>query len=330
MSKRLSILVCTIVAVLGMAGPVRAQSANLAIRIADPKTPTNLSDFPVTFVVLDLAGPRPITVTCEKKYETDGSFTAFGSAIAVSPDGNTASCQVTPSVFTRDGKYEIRATAVSGGESVSDTTSISYVSAGPGDPRDYSKDRIAECRYRIRFKTADDSGKTVRVEIYRSTDTTFAANDGTKVTGITIGSNQEYSYEDTVGDCSKTNYYAVRAFDAAGNGSGVVGDREVHVTTTTTTTTSTTTTAGTTANGAAPTGREGAIPVGGGSVLGEKTGEGSGSALGTASAVTNSVNEPVSGLSPTGKKKLIAAVIALAIIAVSVWLSMRKSRDDAR
>jgi len=111
------------------------------------------------------------------------------------------------------------------------------------------------------FRTADDGGKTTRVEVYRSENTSFTADSGSRRTTISIGSNQNGSYNDIVGDCNKTYFYVLRAFDSADNGSGLVGD-SVTVTTTTTTTTGTTTTVSNpgTSTGTT-TGGGGAIPV---------------------------------------------------------------------
>jgi hypothetical protein len=89
----------------------------------------------------------------------------------------------------------------------------------------------------------------VKIEIYRNENTSFAVDGSNKVGEVSIGPNADGSFTNSVPDCGKTYYYVIRAFDAIGNGSGVIGDSEVTVITTTTSTTTTSTTQG------------GAIPV---------------------------------------------------------------------
>ncbi len=242
--------------ILGVVLPVQAAS-NLAIRLEEPKTPTNDSDFPVTFVVLDMVGGRDVTVSCYRQYE-GGPVGSFDTAHVMSANGNTGTCHVTSQVFSAGGTYTLTATAVAGADTASDSVTVTYNTDHPGDPRDYSKNRVDSCHYSIHFKTADDGGKTAKVEVYRSDSTDFTADEGHRVAEIGIGSNTQKDITDTIPDCNKNYYYALRAFNTAGNGSGIVGDEEIKSieksSSTTTTTTSTT--------------RQGAIPVSQGQILG--------------------------------------------------------------
>lgn len=236
------------------ANPLQAQ-------IEAPKSPTNQTDMTINVVVLDQNQVPSISVQCFWRKD-GGPWNALGSAITVIPGGNnTANCQTGSNEINNDGStYDFYATANDGVNPAVTTqiVSVSYTRAGPGTPTNYSKDKTASCTYKIKFHTADDSGKTVKVEIYRSTNTTFSADGGTKIGIVSIGSNTDGSYTDNVPDCNATYYYAIRAFDSAGNGSGVVGDSQ--------TVTVTTTTTG--ASGAA-----GAIPAGtNGNVLGASNG----------------------------------------------------------
>ena len=120
----------------------------------------------------------------------------------------------------------------------------------------------------------------MRVEVYRGESTEFTLNDGTKVATFNMGSNTAGTHVEIVPDCNKKYYYALRAFDAAGNYSDPVGDR-VYETVTTSTSTSTTETigqAGTTESGAVIV-RESDLP---GEILGEETIELSGTPEATA------------------------------------------------
>jgi len=230
---------------LSVAGGVHAVT-NLQIRLAQPKSPTRLNDFTLNYVALDLLGQN-ITVKCYMKKPSQG-YVQIGSDIAVLAGGNSGLCPLTSSMIDTNGTYQFYATAATASDTTtSETISVDYNTSGPGTPSSYSKERISMCEYKISFKTADD-GKTVKVEIYRSENTSFTADSGTRVKTMAIGPNTNGTFNDIVGDCGKTYYYVLRAFDSSENGSGLVGD-SVTVTTTSTTTT---TTSGTTGGGAIP------------------------------------------------------------------------------
>ncbi len=235
----------------------------LSVRIEQPKSPTNQNDFTVNFVSLDLSpSPAAETATCFKKAPSDGGFSQMGGTIAISAGGNSGNCQTGSSVIVDNGTYQFYVTVTNGSETVtSDTVSVNFNNSGPGTPTNWSKEKTSDNTYKIHFRTADDAGKTVKVEIYRSDQTSFNTDSGTRVGSVSVGSNTDVDFTNTIPDTSKTYYYAVRAFDSAGNGSGVLGD---HVTTTTTVVTTLT-----------PV--QGAIPVSGGGGAG-------GAVLGTGTA----------------------------------------------
>ena len=206
----------------------------LSIRIEQPKTPTNQTDFDITFVTLDLAG-RDVTVNCYKKSPTDASFVLFGSAQTFAAGGNTGVCAVTSSILNTKGTYTFKAVGAAGSDTAEDSATVSYNNEGPGDPTGYNKDRVNTCDYRIKFHSADDGGKTIKVEVYRSENKSFTADSGSRVDTITLGSNTDGQSITTPPTCDKPYYFGIRAFDSAGNGSNIVGDSEVTFTTTTTT-----------------------------------------------------------------------------------------------
>ena len=223
---------------------IETQSA-LSVRLEQPKTPTNQTNFGIVFVALDLNNANTVTVTCNKKGPSDGAPVSFGGSQTFPNGGNTGTCAVDSSILSAAGIYTFSVEATSDSGTANDSVTVEYKTEGPGDPRDYSKSKPSACEYKIHFKTADDGGKTVKVEVYRSENTSFTADNNTRVATIAVGSNQERDFTQGV-DCSKDFYYAVRAFDASGNGSGVVGDSETHTTVTTTGTTTTTTSTSTT------------------------------------------------------------------------------------
>lgn len=252
------------------AGTSFAASTDVSIRLSQPKSPTNKDSFNITFVTLDTQN-RAITVKCLKKGPSDGPFSQFGSDISVSPGGNTGNCSVNSSIVNTQGTYQFEAQAFAGADSaISPIVSVDFNTSGPGAPTNFSKDRPTSCQYKIKFRTADDGGKTVKARLYRADSTSSDPTSTSEVAAVNIGSNTDGEFTDTVPDCTKNYYYAVRAFDSAGNASGVVGD-SINIGTTTTTTTAQ---------------QQGAIPVGGtggGQVLGTGTEAGkTGEALGEA------------------------------------------------
>lgn len=221
--------------------PSNAQAlSNLSVRLETPKSPINISNVNLNFVAMSI-DQNLITVKCFKKYSTDATFSQFGADISSPNAGYNANhCSLSP-VLTAEGSYQfyVEANGVN-----SNTVAMDYKTSGPGTPNDYRKDHPNNCDYKIHFKTADDAGKTVKVEIYRSDITSFNLDDGSRVASINIGSNNEHEITNSVPDCSKSYYYVLRAFDDAGNGSGTIGDTVTITKTSTTigTTTSTTTT----------------------------------------------------------------------------------------
>jgi hypothetical protein len=93
----------------------------------------------------------------------------------------------------------------------------------------------------IMFKTAADGDKTVKVELYRSLATSFTADASTFVAEQMIGSDVSGAFAIPAPGCSNDYFYALRAVEIHGNGSGFVGDKDVNVDTNTVTRNRTTT-----------------------------------------------------------------------------------------
>lgn len=259
--------------------------SNLSLRVEEPKTPTNINNVELNFVALDITG-APITVKCLKKSPSDASLTQFGADIALSAGGNASHCSLS-SILSSEGNYQFQVLASNGSDNVSSQiVNLDYKTSGPGTPNDYRKDRLNNCDYKIHFKSADDGGKTVKVEIYRADVTSFILDPGSVVSTVYTGSNTEHDINNSVPDCSKTYYYVLRAFDSAGNGSGTTGDSVTITTTSTTTLTDGTTTT----TGAIPVVNVTLAPGEGESTTDETTGnlgenDGQGSVLGAQEAV---------------------------------------------
>lgn len=284
-----------VVGIFGLAASLaitgHVYAGNVSVRVAQPKSPTNQNNFDLKFVAMDLLG-RSITVKCFKQGPSDGSFVQFGGDQSLQAGGNSGACNTGSGVFSDQGTYSFKVDAYAGGDSAEDTTSVVYDTSGPGDLKDYSKS-LSACQYTIHFKTAADSGATAYVELYRSDAVPFIADHNSRIQSITIGSDTPKDTTDTPPDCNKTWYYAVRAFDSAGNGSALIGDNVNNTTVITPT----------------PGASSGAIPVTNtnGNVLGEQTGAtGSSGAQGQVEG-TSSQSAEVVTITPIPKQNMLTA-----------------------
>jgi cysteine-rich repeat protein len=215
-----------------------AQSENMYVRLEAPSTPTNLSQFKLDYVALDMLG-RELSLQCIK-INPDNSETQIGQTQVLKAGGNSGICDLSASPLIESGKdYSFYIKASAGGEDFnSDVVGVRYDTNTPGTPSDFGKDHPDACKYVIKFRAANDN-RTVKIQIYRSDKTEFTADGGTKVGEVGIQPDKSGSYTDVVSECAKTYYYVVRAFDDAGNGSGLTGD-SVTVTTSSTSTSTTT------------------------------------------------------------------------------------------
>lgn len=317
MFKRAIQMILAALVTVTFAGQVLAAS-DVSIRLAKPKSPSNQNSFDLNFVALDIQN-RPITVKCLKQGPSDGAPVQFGGDITLVAGGNSGHCTVTNSVFGPEGSYTFTINAYVDGHIAPDATDnqpMTYDTTGPGDVHDYSKNKTNTCEYTIHFKSADDSGATVKVELYRSDAVPFDANSGSRVQTITVGSNEAKDTTDTPPNCNKTYYYAVRAFDSAGNGSALVGDTVTNITVITPT----------------PGTTQGAIPVSGtgtGSVLGKTTEEGTsagqgGETLGETSPSAETVTLPEANKSyfaahPKRSLAIGGGILLLGVILYAFW-----------
>lgn len=285
MRKILITLFATVAGAMLFVAPVFANST-LSVNIEQPKTPNNQQSFNVNFVALTTTS-NGVTVKCYKQGPSDGSPVQFGSDIVFAPGtgGNSGDCPVNAGITTTDGTYQFYITADDGNGIVqSSTVSVVVNTTYPETPTGYSKTQIDSCTYKIHIHTASDNGKTVKVEIYRSDSKTFTADGGTRVGSVAIGSNADADFTNSVGDCSKTYFFVIRAFSSNGNGSGVTGDSEANVITTVISPTTTQ--------------QQGAIPVGGRT----SGGTSGGNVLGSQTSVTSPTP---SEITPTGEKEVL-------------------------
>jgi hypothetical protein len=253
---KLKLFFLTALTALGLMIPsVSFGAANISVRLGQPKTPTNQNNLKLTFVALEVGGTANITVDCYKKYSSDSSYVKFDSKTLI-PGGNTDYCSVDSSILSNAGEYKfyVEANGV-----VSNTVSIDYNKNYPSTPGSYSKERLNDCDYKIKFKTADD-GRTVKVELFRSDTKNISLDSGGRVASQNIGPNTEGSFINSVPSCGKEYFYVIRAVDSSDNVSGTTGDSSTVTTVSTTSTTGTITT---------ETNAQGALLAGDGSQVSE-------------------------------------------------------------
>lgn len=228
---KLKIFILSIIGAIGLFIPsiTFAGFMNLSVRLGQPKTPTNQNNLKLTFVALEVGGENDIIVDCYKKFSTDGDFTKFDSKTLI-PGGNTDYCNADSSVLNTAGEYSfyVKANGVQ-----SNTVTVNYNSYFPSTPVSYSKERLNDCDYKIKFKTADD-GRTVKVELFRSDTKSISLDSGGRVASTNIGPNTEGEFTNSVPVCGKEYFYVIRAVDNSDNVSGTTGDSNTTTTTTTT------------------------------------------------------------------------------------------------
>ncbi len=209
-------------------------SNNLSTRLESPLSPTRDNDWLLSFSILDRASRIP-SVTCYVKKPGEGSFNQFDSTkVSSKVMGDNMSCHVDASLMSAQGNYEFYVVTTAGSDSEESAhVTVTYDTEGPDRPASYTKEHPWACRYTIKFKTANDGGKTTSVEVFGSKSTSFNTDNSTRIGGVSIGSNQEGSLNhDLVGeDCNQTWYYVIRAFDSVGNQSAHLGDEVVTIST---------------------------------------------------------------------------------------------------
>jgi hypothetical protein len=163
---------------------------------------------------------NPAAISAQFSVQKDGGiWNSFGAALP----GANGQIQVTDVQMPSDANYCFKV-VISGDE---DQTCTTYDSAAPGNVANYSKGQVSPSTMRIYWTNPSISDFDV-VYIYRGEQPDFTADEAHKVTGIGGTPGADMTYDDSGLDlANKTYYYALRAFDKAGNGSGLIGDNQV-------------------------------------------------------------------------------------------------------
>lgn len=224
-SKVLAISAVLVLGGVALLTPAKAyaDTSDIAVRIEQPETPYNKSNFKIGFVALDIS-ERELQIQCVET--THGVF----QTSTIKAGGNSGDCVVDSSVVSGTGSYEFYIIASAGSDtSTSDKVKVAIDLNGPSPVVNYAKTTPETCKYTLSFTTANDAGQTSGVQIFRSTSRTFTANSSTLVTELPAISAQAITYTDTLPVCNTEYFYAIRAVDAANNTSTFVTDAQVVV-----------------------------------------------------------------------------------------------------
>ena len=196
-------------------------AADPVVRLSQPQSPAS-SEFNLVFVAMDIED-RKMTAQCWIQ-KPGASFESFGSSITIDSgkSGDSRICPVTESDLTSEGEYKflVKVTPEGGSEISSNIVTVAYDGTGPDKPKYIEKEKINKCVNKITLKTADD-GETSLVRVYADDDKEIDIDDSHKIETESIGPNKKFEFEHLMSgdDCGKTWYYAVVAFDDAGNAS---------------------------------------------------------------------------------------------------------------
>lgn len=307
------------VGLLLSAGAVYAASS-LVVRVETPKTPISQNNFKLNFVALDMNN-NVVTVKCYKQSPSDLNFVQFDTDKVLKAGGNSGTCSVDSNVLNADGNYKFKVVATSDITSESTVVSVNYGTSTPDTPNSYSKEKTSSCQYTVRFRTANDGGKTSKVVLYRADTLNFIADGPSQVDSRNVGSDTAVEIVNTIPDCNKAYYYAVRAFSSNGLGSGIIGDENIVVTNVTTSTT----TSGSSSNGSGYNSGT-AIPVESSSVTSPEDQSQSGESSTQEIPVTTEPNNPeiLGAQTKDPFWKTNAFRIGVIIVLVGLFISQRK------
>lgn len=329
MKIKLAILTALFVWGLILPSSSQAITSDFSVRVGQPKTPTNQNYFKLTFVALDTRNDRNITVKCFKKGPSDSGYSQFDVNKIMIPGGNTDYCDVSSGLLNSTGSYSFYVTAEASSTVItSSTVSVVYNTTGPSTPVSYSKDKINNCDYKIKFKTADDS-KTIKVQLFRSETQSISIGSGSLVATLNIAPNTEGEITNSTPICGKEYFYALRSVDSSDNVSGTVGDS---YTTTTTSTSETVSGAGTIAGtGAiAVSGATSAVALQEGADANTNSATGSADGAGTTSEIVVTPSPEVLGTATESDSKLYKWLFGMTAFIVGIILLKSSGKKKAK
>jgi|GEM_PF-2248370 len=220
MKRLIAQLVTTLTLIATMSGAASAFTS-WSLRVDAPQSPSTSPSVNVEYKVLSV-DPHDFAVSL---YE-DGSSTAVATnhtQVAGDPNttyGNSGAFTVT----LPDGHHTFHVVAVNqdnNSDTQSANTAVDVDATAPGAPIYGGKTQSGN-NYVVSFTAPSDSD-VVTVKVFASTSKTYTADASTLVGTVSVSPSQAKTFSYTAPD-STPRYFSVQAFDAAGNGSPIVGD----------------------------------------------------------------------------------------------------------
>ena len=212
MQKRNRIFVATITILTAMVLSTKSVGASTIISIQSLPSYVNTNTFKLSCTSNGTSALFYVS-------KHGGPFNSFGGSIDLTT--NQCITQVTSAQIDEQTDYKFKV-VVDGTES-SEISTI-YDASGPSPVSGFSKERINDGEYKLRWKNPNDTDFD-KVVIYRAQETGFSADGAHEIARVSGGPDSEMTYTDHfTPDASKNNYYLIRALDHANNSSGLAGD----------------------------------------------------------------------------------------------------------
>ena len=330
MKRYITGLLATLVIVLGLSAQAGASlsgsywTANIS---SLPPTMTT-QKFNVQYNISAIQPLSPYTFTAELFVSTDGGNTfpstpcATQTTLLSDTNDQYGGSGTFPACISSDGNYTFEIVVTRDGFSdpalITKKTSTLVDSSAPSPPS-YAGKTISGDTYTLTF-TAPSTNNVSYVSIFASTSKTFQTDSSTQVGNINVVANQTYTFTYTAPD-STIRYFALQAFDTAGNGSTLVGDPGVIITPVITTSTiQNTSTPGSTSSGQVLGSTTSATGTGSGQINapGESSKKISKSNSGSVLGITKT---PLSQTKTTKAWEITAAVIVALIVIYLTYIS---------
>ena len=196
-------------------------ATSTVVRLSEPKSPAT-STFDLVFVAMNL-DDKSMEARCYVE-KSGGSYSQFSSVIDIpsGESGDSKICSVDSSVLSGEGTYKFKVGVTPSGETeiMSNEVVAVFDNTPPSRPTYIEKDHKSDCKNDIKVRTSDD-GDTAYIKVYRDDDKEIDLKDSNVIKTKNIGADEVYEFTDEVygSDCGKDYYYAVVAFDLAGNAS---------------------------------------------------------------------------------------------------------------
>ncbi|HSW37528.1 MAG TPA: hypothetical protein VLG37_04150 [Candidatus Saccharimonadales bacterium] len=195
-------------------------AADWQLKLSPLENPSNTSSLNVQYTVLSV-NVHDFAVSL---YQDGNAVPLATQHTEVAGDSNTNyGNSGTFPVTLADGHHTFHVVAVRDSDNDTETAdaSVDVDTQAPAAPSYGGKTQSGNT-YKLSF-TAPSKSDVTQVQIFASTSKSYQAGDSTRVGTVSVSPNEAKSFSYTAPD-SATRYFALQAFDAAGNGSATVGD----------------------------------------------------------------------------------------------------------